>query len=312
MHRSHKILVAVDGSVESNGALAWAVTEARIRDTGLTVVYVCDAAAYGLWTTTRTIRAGLRKLNQPIIHEALFRARRLGPDISIRGRVVLGSPSNSLLSISARTQLIVVGRQGKGALAAHLHGSVSQRLMTHAHCPVVTVSHPLGAGPADVVDRVVLAVGDRPTAGHALAFARAEAERRRIPLYAVHGRHVSRWPASGAQAAPLDPTVRIQQEECQLADLLARQGNDRNQAAITSIVQAGPAARVLRDICLPTDLLVLGQHRHGHFLPATLGPLISAVLHELRCAVAVVPEPAVEVHAPDPASIPQASGIVAY
>jgi hypothetical protein len=43
-------------------------------------------------------------------------------------------PLEKLVSMSARTQLIVVGRQGKGAFAAHLLGSVSQRLMTHAHC----------------------------------------------------------------------------------------------------------------------------------------------------------------------------------
>jgi nucleotide-binding universal stress UspA family protein len=168
MSSKYDVLVGFDGSVEAKDALAWAVAEARSRNAGLTVVYVCEAAAYGLWTTTRTIRGGLRKLNRPVVDEALFEARRLDPDLFVRGRVVLGSPSRTLVSMSARSQLIVVGRQGKGALAAHLLGSVSQRLMVHAHCPVVVVSHPLEGGPADVVDRVVLAVGDPPIAGNAL------------------------------------------------------------------------------------------------------------------------------------------------
>jgi nucleotide-binding universal stress UspA family protein len=302
MHGPYDVLVGVDGSLESKDALVWAVTEARSRHTRLTVVYVCEAAAYGLWTTTRTIRAGLRELSQPIIDEAVAQARRLDPEISVRGRVVLGSPSRSLLSLSAGSQLIVVGRQGKGALATHLLGSVSQRLMAHALCPVVAVSHPREGGPAAVVDRVVLAVGDRATGGHALRFAQEEADRRGIPLYAVHGCHVPGWPASGPEEALSDPVVQIQQEQRRLVDLLAAQQTDRTQAEITPIVHAGPAARVLTEFCRPTDLLVLGQHRHGHFLPPALGPVISAVLHHVPCAVAVVPEPAVEARAFGPSN----------
>jgi nucleotide-binding universal stress UspA family protein len=307
MSRKYDVLVGFDGSVEAKDALAWAVAEARSRKAGLTVVYVCEAAAYGLWTTTRTIRAGLRKLNQPVVDEALFEARRLDPDLFVRGRVVLGSPSRTLVSMSARSQLIVVGRQGKGALAAHLLGSVSQRLMAHAHCPVVAVSHPPEGGPADVVDRVVLAVGDPPIAGNALRFAQEEAGRRGIPLYAVHGWQVHGWLASGPEAVRSDPVAQIQRERHLVEELTAQQ-TDRARAEIRPIVRAGSAARVLTEFCQPTDLLVLGQHRHGHFLPPTLGAVISAVLHYPRCAVAVVPEPVVEVPAAEQAATQDAFG----
>jgi nucleotide-binding universal stress UspA family protein len=218
-----------------------------------------------------TIRAGLRELSQPIIDEAVARARRLDSDISVRGRVVLGSPSRILLSLSARSQLIVVGRQGKGALATHLLGSVSQRLMTPARSPVVAVSHPREGVAADVVGRVVLAVGDRATGSHALRFAQAEADRGGFPLRAVHGWHAPGWPASGPDGALSHPALQIQQQERRLVDLLAVLRTDRASADITPIVHAGPADRVLAEFCRPSDLLVFGQHRHGHFVPRRWG-----------------------------------------
>ncbi|MEO6701622.1 MAG: universal stress protein, partial [Jatrophihabitantaceae bacterium] len=133
------ILVGIDGSEQSQAALEWAVTEARFRKVGLQLVHVCEAGSYGLWTTTRTLRAGLRELTQPIVNHAVGRARELDPDLAVRGRLVLGSTLPSLLRIAERAQLIVVGRQGRGALRAHLPGTVTQRLMELARCPVVMV-----------------------------------------------------------------------------------------------------------------------------------------------------------------------------
>jgi hypothetical protein len=54
------------------------------------------------------------------------------------------------------------------------------------------------------------------------------------------------------------------------------------------VVLAGRPVQVLSEFCRPADLLVLGQHRRGRYLPPTLGPIISGALHRTQCAVAVV------------------------
>ena len=227
MGLKHYILVGVDGSLESDGALAWAVAEAQVRATGLTVVHVCDAHAYGLWTTTRMLRAGLRDLTQPIVDDAIAKALALNAAIAVRGRVVLGSPVRSLLSLSSRADLVVVGRQGKGALASNVAGSVSQGLMARAQCPVVAVGPRAKGIDAEVVDRVVFAIGDRKTDGHALRSALAEAERRAVPMPAVDSWHVPEWPASGPRSAFAYPSFLARQEQRRLANLLAAWTRDR-------------------------------------------------------------------------------------
>ncbi|CAN5681574.1 universal stress protein [soil metagenome] len=292
-----QILVGVDGSAHSRAAIGWAVQEAALRGSTVLLVHVSDAAAYGLWTTTRTIRQGLRELAQPIVDHAVDYAHSVNPAVPVRGRLILGSPVRTLLTLSTASTLIVVGRQGKGALAAHLVGSVSRYLMAHAHCPVIAVQPPAAGEHSMPVKRVVVAVGDRQTTLRALEFGSQEAHLRGVPLRVLHACHQPGWPYLTGQAGTVLPADEIEAERARIADLLTTAPVDTT--GIEPVVHLGTPAQVMREYCRPTDLVVLGQHRHGHYLPATLGPIVSAALHELACPIAVVAEPLL---APDASS----------
>jgi nucleotide-binding universal stress UspA family protein len=63
----------------------------------------------------------------------------LGGDVK---RVVTrGTPEKTLEELAdvERAQLLVIGTSGKGTVGALLRGSVSQRVVSHVHCPVVVV-----------------------------------------------------------------------------------------------------------------------------------------------------------------------------
>ncbi len=88
--------VGVDGSAESDAAVAWAVAEARARGCGLIVLHACESRYYGLWTTTGTLRAGLRAMAQPLVDDAMALAARLDPAVPVRGSVLVASPTLQL------------------------------------------------------------------------------------------------------------------------------------------------------------------------------------------------------------------------
>jgi nucleotide-binding universal stress UspA family protein len=205
--------------------------------------------------------------------------------------LVLGSPHRALVSMSAGCILTVVGRQGKGALAAHLVGSLSQSLMAHAHSPVVAVAPDADSTTGQPVERVVVAFGDRPTSMRALELGIAEARLHQVGLRVVHAWQVPEWPhRRGAGEDPESPVpgVRIAAETRRISAMLAAAAPAYDDIDLDLVVLAGRPVQVLSQFCLPSDLLVLGQHRHGRYLPPTLGSVISGALHHTPCAVAVV------------------------
>jgi len=299
---AQEILVGVDGSMHARAAIAWAMVEARKRRCGVLVVHVSDVAA-GLWTT--------------VAH-----AKSLDPGVHVRGRLVLGSPHRALVSMSAGCVMTVVGRQGKSAIATHLVGSLSQSLMAHSHTPVVAVAPDADSAAAQPVKRVVLALGDRPTSMQALDFAIAEARAHHVGVQVVHAWQVPGWPhrqGVGEDPESAVPGVRIAAETRRISNLLAATVAAHPGVEIRPVVLAGRPAQVLSEFCRPYDLLVLGQHRHGHFLPATLGPVTNGALHHARCTVAVVGDTvlaesrdAETVDASTRKEHPLTSGLIAY
>lgn len=55
-----------------------------------------------------------------------------------------GSPAEQIIETAKdqKADLIVIGTHGRGAIAHFLLGSVAERVVRHATCPVLTVRHP--------------------------------------------------------------------------------------------------------------------------------------------------------------------------
>jgi nucleotide-binding universal stress UspA family protein len=181
-----EILVGVDGSTESDAALAWAVSEARIRGCGLALVHCCESRYYGLWTTTRALREELRDMARPIVADALRLAASLDPRVPVRGAVLVTEPTRALARLSAHAALVVIGRPDRGALSRLLLGSITRYLLANAACPVVAIRATGG------IDRVVAAIATPEDDEQTVAFATAEAERHHVPVhvavtFAAHG-----------------------------------------------------------------------------------------------------------------------------
>ena len=65
----------------------------------------------------------------------------LEPKTIVESRLRTGAPAAEILAASERSDLIVVGARGLGAIDRLLVGSVSERVLQHARCPVLVVKH---------------------------------------------------------------------------------------------------------------------------------------------------------------------------
>lgn len=139
------ILLATDFSDASDAALAYARTFAETFGASLHVLHVLEDLAAHAWTTEVYVAA------LPGVHEEMERQARerleqvLTPEERTRlnGVLVLrsGSPFVEVVRYAREenVDLIVLGTHGRGAIAHMLLGSVAERVVRKAHCPVLTV-----------------------------------------------------------------------------------------------------------------------------------------------------------------------------
>jgi len=297
------IAVAVDGSATSMAAVQWAAREAAHRRVALTVVHVCEVNSAYMWALPQ-LPEQLQELSWPTVAEAMELARRTAPEIEVGHWTLVGPASRMLLLASEQASLLVLGRSGKTALAANLVGSLTYRMAAHAHCPVITIpTRPSEADDSPEPKRIVVGLADRPTEGHALDFAIAEAARHGAELLVVQAWH----------STVTDPVFQEDEQLERLNQLLAsRLSRTSANISTASMIRAGSPASVLSGLCRPDDLLVLGQHRHAPFVPASVGTVIAECLHRVPCPVAVVPEPAVTETHPERPRVAEAAGLITY
>lgn len=140
-----RILVPTDFSEPSDDALAYALGLADAFGASLHVLHVLEDLAAHAWTTEVYVAA------LPGVHEEMERQARERLDqlltaeqrAKYRAQVALrlGSPFVEIVRYAREEQidLVVLGTHGRGAIAHMLLGSVAERVVRKAPCPVLTV-----------------------------------------------------------------------------------------------------------------------------------------------------------------------------
>lgn len=133
------IIVGVDGSPESELAIAIAFEEASARKVGLTAVHawqpvnvfddIVSFAGEGYLT--------LRAREDEIMSERLAGWSERYPDVTVQRVVARNDPTPQLIDYAKTAQLVVVGSHGSGGLAAMLLGSVSAGVVLLTHVPII-------------------------------------------------------------------------------------------------------------------------------------------------------------------------------
>jgi len=138
-----RIVVGIDGSDSSLGALRWAAQQAALTGATLQVITTWDwPTSYG-WAipfpTGYDPAEGAKKL----MDESIGTTRKEFPELPIVTDVDEGHPAPILIEASNGAELLVIGSRGHGEFTGMLIGSVSEHCATNAHCPVV-IYRPVG------------------------------------------------------------------------------------------------------------------------------------------------------------------------
>lgn len=160
------LVVAIDFSPASHEALAFAVEAAReTPGCRLHLLHVVDEPVCEAWSVQAPTmdRAGLHKAwldpaRQRL--EALAVTLPLDP-ARVVCAVISGSPYHDITryAVEQHADLLVLGSHGYGAVKRLMLGSVAERVVREAACPVVVVPHDDEARPIEMEDSRIAAAG---------------------------------------------------------------------------------------------------------------------------------------------------------
>ncbi len=145
------VVVGVDGSHVSQGALRMAADEAAKRHVPLRAVRavepVVDAAGMVAGPDDETLRRA-----EAEVADALAALRADRPDLVTEVVVTQAHPVEALVSASHLAGLVVIGSRGRGPIRSALLGSVSREVAHRAQCSVLVV-RPVSAHKEPEADR---------------------------------------------------------------------------------------------------------------------------------------------------------------
>jgi nucleotide-binding universal stress UspA family protein len=214
------------------------------------------------------------------------------PAWEVRAEALVGSPASAILSNADewKPDLIVVGSHGRSALGRFILGSVSQKIVTEAHCSV-RVARGRGID-ARAPARILLGFDGSLDA---LAAVRTIASRTWPEKSAIRVLAVLAPTISDSPLLPWTPE-QIAQREASAREWMQKQIEAAAEElrssglAVTPVITAGDPKQALLDEAdgWQADCLFIGARGHNRLVRFMLGCVATAVVARARCSVEVV------------------------
>lgn len=133
------ILVAYDGSRQSQKALEWALDISGRTEAKVTTVTVIKPPDFSPTGEMNEFMYDAEKYYQPLLEKV----KKLGADSKRQIETVLlrGHPAESIVKYAGdnKVDLIITGTRGMGGFKSLVIGSVAQKVVTYAKVPVLVI-----------------------------------------------------------------------------------------------------------------------------------------------------------------------------
>jgi nucleotide-binding universal stress UspA family protein len=292
--RPAPVVVAVDGTDRSAGAVRYAIHEARRRRTDLRVVHVAPTGlpVGGSMPYMELPRDALVEVAQHVLDVAVAEARALAPDLTVDGVLRQGRRVVELAVTAATGSLVVLGRETRHGMDRVYVGTTTAGVAARASVPVAVVD-----GDWQPTEHGRVLVGIEPASGEVLSYAFPLAAARHAMLQVMHV-----WKVPDPYAG-LDRERSVTGEWVVAATRLLESTVADWRASFPDVeveisVVPGQPAQELVDAAASADVLLLARRRRDIEHPGRLGPTTRAVLGHAGTAVEVVPLTGVPKHAP--------------
>ncbi|HXY48390.1 MAG TPA: universal stress protein [Terriglobales bacterium] len=132
-----RILIGYDGSQPSQRALEMGLTIASIRDSNVEVLAVVQPPEPSTSVELHAVIDEGRQHYERALRKIADAAK--GNGIHVETSIVVGHPAEQIIQRAEQSHadLIVVGRRGISKFENLILGSVSERVLTYAPCPVL-------------------------------------------------------------------------------------------------------------------------------------------------------------------------------
>lgn len=274
-----RVVVGIDHSDDSVRAAHWAASEAQARGVPLTIAHALDLHEPG----ARRHGDKAREQGRGLLDMAAGHLRDAFPGLEVETELSDESPAHALTSLSTASTLVVAGTRGHGGFSGMLVGSVSRKLATHAHGPVVVVR---ADQPEAKLNEVV--VGVEPSeATTPLRYAFAAAQRYGAVVHAVRAWQSESTFATGPDFPDFDDLR--DRERRSVEQVIGPLRSSFPEVKVEITAERGNPVPILVESARQTRLLVVGAHRRRGPLSVGAGYTVDGLMEHSPTPVAVVP-----------------------
>lgn len=298
-----RILCPIDFSDFSRRAFDHAVALARWYGSTITLLHVYSSAPVAAYAPGSPMHPAVALT--PTDREAILAAMRrfaeeeVGPTATLEYEAREGAVASEILAAADASDLIVMGTHGRSGFERLLLGSITERVLRKAVCPVLTVPRrtpdAVPSAPA-LFTNILCATDFSDCATHALNHAMSLAQEASARLTVLHVVEVlPEWPrdTDGAiRARPRDMEAYVAEIEQEREERLraAVPESVRMYCTVDTVLARGAAYREIVRVAAErrSDLIVLGIHGRGATDLLFFGSTTQHVVRQASCPVLTV------------------------
>lgn len=278
------IVVGVDGTDASRGALLWAARVAQIAKARIRIVHALPLRESAN-RVTRELRASKpRLLGRRLLRLSRNEVDRIDPDIAV-DTVLTDDPIASFLGAMSHTaDLVVIGGNASSPVRDVVLGRHATRIVADARCPVL-VWRPHAVAPAVTSQPVVVGVDNSDSAHSAIVGAFWFADTLHAPIMALHVVSPTRQHLPAVDA---DMAVSEVGSLAWLGTRVTATSERHPSVEVHLHCLEASADHELRRASETARLVVVGSRGLGPLVGSIRGSVGQSLVHSSHCPILVV------------------------
>jgi nucleotide-binding universal stress UspA family protein len=258
----------------------------------LTILHVIDLPRLTFSMLGPEIAYDLAKVAEEALRkdgeQALTRTKALLSDKvkPVEIRLEEGSPAELILSVAQEEHpdLILMGARGRGQVEELFLGSVSQRVLTHAACPVLIIN-----GPLTEIKKILIAIQSQDDVQKVKQFLAKHPFHPQTEITLLSVVPIPRSLFRGGVSAPEEKIEQALKSTEDFLDQAVSQLKNCYDSVKGYVGLGAPANTILEQASITEpDLLVMGMHHPSTITRFVLGTVSHTVLHQATQSVLVI------------------------